>query len=356
MKQLLIPATLLLLSATPSPRFQYTLQGHIEGLTDSVSLVDGATNDTLARLPVIDGSFSYRGSYDQPTRVTLMEGSKIVGLFYIEPGDIRIQGRLNVKESSNRSKIEYFTSGTPANDAFGAHCRFQYRALHACNFEKHDQAYDKAVMDSLFKSPIRNLAANTDNIFGVSQIDGVQHYDRNMSRKELDSILNLFPAHLRQCRLMKMTVAEVERAFLSQELAQCTDFTTTDDHEKPVTLSRVMKHNRYILLDFWFADCGACRVEMPHIKDAYNTFGSKEFEVVGVSVDKDVDQWKAAVAEDGMTWVNLLDSKRGVCDLYSVTKFPTNYLIDCSTGKIVARDLRGKTLGETLEQLFSKQP
>lgn len=56
------------------------------------------------------------------------------------------------------------------------------RALHAYNFEDHDQAYRAALLDSLIGSSARNLAANTDNIFGVAMVDGIIHYDKDISR------------------------------------------------------------------------------------------------------------------------------------------------------------------------------
>ena len=115
-----------------------------------------------------------------------------------------------------------------------------------------------------------------------------------------------------------------------------------------------MKRSRYLLLDFWFADCVPCRSEMPHIRTAYEAYHDKGFEVVGLSTDKDAGAWKKAIAEDGMAWINLTDADRRVCDLYSVTKFPANYLIDCSTGEVVARELRGKALAETLGELFKQ--
>ena len=83
------------------------------------------------------------------------------------------------------------------------------------------------------------------------------------------------------------------------------------------------------------------------------TFDRREV-LVGLSTDKDAGAWKKAIAEDGMAWINLTDADRRVCDLYSVTKFPTNYLIDCSTGEVVARELRGKALAETLGELFKQ--
>ena len=150
------------------------------------------------------------------------------------------------------------------------------------------------------------------------------------------------------------SLEHIERVLRSRELARYVDFTANDAGGNPVTLSQVMKRSRYLLLDFWFADCVPCRSEMPHIRTAYEAYHDKGFEVVGLSTDKDAGAWKKAIAEDGMAWINLTDADRRVCDLYSVTKFPTNYLIDCSTGEVVARELRGKVLAETLGELFKQ--
>ena len=38
--------------------------------------------------------------------------------------------------------------------------------------------------------------------------------------------------------------------------------------------------------------------------------------------------------------------------LYQVTGVPNNYLIDCSTGKVIAVNLRGEALDEKLQELF----
>ncbi len=53
------------------------------------------------------------------------------------------------------------------------------------------------------------------------------------------------------------------------------DFTANDAGGNPVTLSQVMKRSRYLLLDFWFADCVPCRSEMPHIRTAYEAYHDK---------------------------------------------------------------------------------
>jgi hypothetical protein len=37
---------------------------------------------------------------------------------------------------------------------------------------------------------------------------------------------------------------------------------------------------------------------------------------------------------------------------YIITSIPSNFLIDCSTGKIIAKNLRGAALGEKLAELL----
>ena len=337
-----------LCSCSTQPK--YVVEGDIAGLEGTVYLFQ---QDSLIDSAVVkSGKFRFSGPAGAPAMHDLLDSrdgqpQAFAMQLILEPGTI------SIKSDADDPQVRH-TTGTPANDAFGAHLRFVNRALHAYNFEDHDQAYRAALLDSLIGSSARNLAANTDNIFGVAMVDGVIHYDKDISRARVDSIVSLFPPHLRTCRLMKRPLEHIERVLRSRELARYVDFTANDAGGNPVTLSQVMKRSRYLLLDFWFADCVPCRSEMPHIRTAYEAYHDKGFEVVGLSTDKDAGAWKKAIAEDGMAWINLTDADRRVCDLYSVTKFPTNYLIDCSTGEVVARELRGKALAETLGELFKQ--
>ena len=54
-KTLLLLTAATLLSGCRPTGFRYTLTGHIEGLNDSVALVESVTKDTLAVLPAPDG-------------------------------------------------------------------------------------------------------------------------------------------------------------------------------------------------------------------------------------------------------------------------------------------------------------
>ena len=126
---------------------------------------------------------------------------------------------------------------------------------------------------------------------------------------------------------------------------------------KEVSLKSVVenKQNRYVLLDFWASWCGPCMGEMPVLREAYKRYHGKGFEIYGVSLDSREESWKEAIKKQNMQWVNVSVLQEFHCpavESYAVEAIPTNFLIDCSTGVIVAKNLRGKAVLKKLEELF----
>jgi peroxiredoxin len=95
--------------------------------------------------------------------------------------------------------------------------------------------------------------------------------------------------------------------------------------------------------------------EMPYLRDAYAKYHKKGFEIFGVSFDSKAEAWKAAIKKQNMKWVNvsLLQSfNNTAAEDYVVESIPTNFLIDCSNGEIVAKNLRGEAVAEKLAELL----
>ena len=126
------------------------------------------------------------------------------------------------------------------------------------------------------------------------------------------------------------------------------DFTQNDISDKPVTLSSFK--GKYVLVDFWASWCRPCRAENPNVVKIYNKFKSKNFTVLGVSLDQQKDAWLKAIEKDNLTWTHVSDLQQwnnAVAQLYRVQSIPQNFLID-PKGKIVAKDLRGEDLEKKL--------
>lgn len=138
--------------------------------------------------------------------------------------------------------------------------------------------------------------------------------------------------------------------------AMAPDFTQNDVNGAPVSLSSF--RGKYVLVDFWASWCGPCRAENPNLVKAYNKFKSKNFTVLGVSLDKEDGKadWLTAIKSDGLTWTQVSDLgfwNNKAALLYAVQSIPHNFLIDPS-GKIIAKDLRGSDLDNKLTAIFGK--
>jgi len=131
------------------------------------------------------------------------------------------------------------------------------------------------------------------------------------------------------------------------------DFQLPDQTGKEFKLSDFK--GKYILLDFWASWCAPCRDENPNIVKQYEKFKSKNFMVLGVSLDDDRDAWLKAIKDDQLNWPHLSELKRwdGKVTLqYKVEGIPASFILD-PEGKIIAKNLRGveleQFLGKTLK-------
>ncbi len=111
---------------------------------------------------------------------------------------------------------------------------------------------------------------------------------------------------------------------------------------------------QYVLLDFWASWCKPCRAENPNVRAAYDEFQGKGagFTVYAVSLDDNRAKWLQAVQQDGLPWTHVSDLvgwQSPAAKTYKVTAIPNSWLVD-PTGRIVAKNLRGKELSKELSK------
>lgn len=120
---------------------------------------------------------------------------------------------------------------------------------------------------------------------------------------------------------------------------------------------------KLVLIDFWASWCGPCRRENPNVVQCYNQFKDKKFKngngftIYSVSLDTDFRAWQFAINNDGLVWKNHVSELLGwgspIVARYNIQGIPTNYLVN-DKGVIIARDLRGEDLANTLSKYIAK--
>jgi thiol-disulfide isomerase/thioredoxin len=114
---------------------------------------------------------------------------------------------------------------------------------------------------------------------------------------------------------------------------------------------------RYILIDFWGSWCAPCRGESRALAGLYEKFKPQGFEIYGVGLESEKESWLKAIERDKRIWTNVStfqEFETPAAFDYAVTSLPANFLVD-SSGKVIAKNLHGNALQETLEKLFSAE-
>jgi peroxiredoxin len=111
---------------------------------------------------------------------------------------------------------------------------------------------------------------------------------------------------------------------------------------------------KVVLVDFWATWCGACREEMPNVKEIHAAFAGKGLEIIGVSLDKDLEKLKSYIKENGIGW-KMTCSGQGWTDetakRYGVNSIPSMWLVD-RNGILRHFGLRGEALKEAVADLL----
>jgi thiol-disulfide isomerase/thioredoxin len=121
-------------------------------------------------------------------------------------------------------------------------------------------------------------------------------------------------------------------------------------------LSDYIGKSKYLLLDFWASWCAPCIADMPHLKESYEKYKVKGFEIISISMDDSKKAWQRGLDKIDAPWIHLSDLKGNrseMANAYNITAIPY-YLILDNTGKIVEVNLRGKKLDDFLKQAFEK--
>lgn len=112
---------------------------------------------------------------------------------------------------------------------------------------------------------------------------------------------------------------------------------------------------KVVLLDFWATWCPMCRADLPKLVETYAEHSKDgKFEIVGISLDENVDLVPKFAASRGLKWPQTalgIEAKNPLAQMYNAHSTPMTVLVDAE-GKIAAVNLLGDTLRAKIAELL----
>lgn len=225
-------------------------------------------------------------------------------------------------------------------------------------------ALNKKKFDYLNAYPIKN----PDHFMSVMLLQQ-RIYNGDTAFVEINTTFKKMPSILRECRIGKeleqrLNAIEnarkvrarggtpIPQASETEAKKKAPEFHGKSPEGKKVTLKSAL--GKITLLDFWASWCPNCRKENPNVVKLYADYHGKGLNILGISLDEDVNKWKTAIAKDKITWPqvsNLKGWKDPIAQLYQIEEIPATFLLD-EEGKIIARGLTGEALRAKVDSLL----
>jgi peroxiredoxin len=368
MKKSFIPFLLLVLVLScKSGTDGYVIEGALEGEnTEGTELTlrkYGENNQliTVDSAKVSNGSFVFKGGKTESPELHYIffgRGQENIPVI-VENGDIEISAQ---RDSLMYAKI----GGTLQNDLFYDFLKGSRILSRKASSMNQDMRSAQAVRDTVTMNSLR------EEYFEL--MDEAKDYELDYVRNNPNAIVSALIVY-RILTTKAKTNAEVQELYdaLTPEIkasntglkikevldkeantsigSKAPNFSAPSPSGEELALNDVM--GKVTIVDFWAAWCKPCRAENPNVVKVYNKYKDKGLSILGVSLDRNANDWKKAIEDDGLIWhhVSNVQYFDEIAKLYNVDAIPATFILD-ENGVIVAKDLRGASLENKISELL----
>lgn len=307
----------------------------------SVEFLNGQTGATEMTTSIKDGKFSFKGKLEKPDfKIILFNKQPPYITLFLDNSTVQINGD---KATIDKAKVV----GSPSHTAFE---QFNTSLEPYQSVFAEDAEYDSAKTAKAMSLITEFVSTHTSSPITPLAVIRFNQIADDVFKTE--ALYNLLEPAIKSSAMGQYIAQQIKEGKINGPGTMLADFSQPDTTGSPVSLSSL--RGNYVLVDFWASWCGPCRQENPNLVAAYNKYKSKNFTVLGVSLDKAKPAWIEAIMMDGLTWTHVSDLQgwqNSVAQQFQIFSIPQNFLID-PQGKIVGKNLRGAALERKLAKIL----
>lgn len=192
--------------------------------------------------------------------------------------------------------------------------------------EKIDQEISQIELDLVRKT--------SDTYAGMLRLG---HFMDQLPRDTVRIIYNRYSDELKQSKFGKVVQIYLESSHV--EIGdKYLDFTALDQRGNETSLSELWEEEKFLLINYTSAYCGACITANDGIREIYSEYQST-LNIVDFSADPQKKDWKNSIERDANPWPSLWDGKGRYSESairYNFSATPT-FLLISPDGRIVDR-------------------
>lgn len=354
----------ILLAALPAianaQAIDYSVNGQVKGLKDGeveLHAYDSRTrvSKKVGEAKITNGKFVAKGRLDgaQMISVNLKPGNWGTQLF-VDAGVVNLQ-----IDTAGAQHYDYTQYGMQKGASLTS-VKISGSAAQS-DYEQYEKtsagmAKDRAAISQKQLAFIKQyINEKPSSVAGVYMLNQYYLFNSDLPLADFEGLLATFKGSAKQSAYftnLQTEVAEI-KAVLPGQLAE--DFTLLKPDSSKFTLSTL--RGKYVLLDFWASWCKPCREAIPHWKEVYAKYKDKGFEIVGVTNDNKWDQWKKAMDQEKMDWIQVADEfpvknmPAKIVSKYKSRTIPLYVLLD-KEGRILVKTDHKEEIDQKLSALL----
>lgn len=323
----------------------FLLNGRIDG--DYKSYIYLEYNDFLDSSLVVNNSFTFKGKVPFPTKGTLYPGrpstydNMTVGIFMLENSSINIFTKYSFG-NSNMGMIKSIdidsVHGSISQDLRN---RFEDKM----NKTVHNEKIDSIKREALYNNLHEFISGNPKSVMSGEYLSDLGSYYNFLNGNQLEILLKLMDTSYQVNRDLNKIRLLIKQGMAFESGNKPPNIILPDQEGKMI--GRLSLNGKVVLLEFWASWCAPCRQTNPELLNVYNSFKTEGFEILGISIDKNVKEWQTAIKEDNLNWPQVIDSLRSTSKTYNINSIPFNLLLN-KEGEIMARNVKPVELSEIL--------